>query len=96
MRMREYLALAVALFNAPATYLLISFLLSHRGSLSGGSPSASVEAVMWTAGVGALFVPHAFPKLLRSSSDSVRLILALTVSVAPSVFGLFVNPYMQF
>jgi hypothetical protein len=82
------LAIAVALFIAPAIYILTASTLSHQGSLGGVTLPAAAQAVIWAAGAISLLAPLAIPRLLRTAESSTQLILILVVTVAASVFGL--------
>ncbi len=82
------LALAAALFAAPAVYLLVASLVSHQGALPSATLPRSAEITIWSVGVAALVVPFTISRLMASSPDSVRLLIALVISVAASVVGL--------
>jgi hypothetical protein len=85
------LAIATALFVAPATYLLTVSMLSQQGSLGSAALSDTVETVIWAAGSASLLVPFAIPRSLRSSERATQLLLILVVTVAASVFGLVLS-----
>jgi hypothetical protein len=82
------LAAATALFVAPATYLLVTSLLVHQGELPSATIPRSAEIAIWCLGGSALLGPFAISRPMTASPASVRLLIALVVSVAASTMGL--------
>jgi hypothetical protein len=85
------LAIAVALFVAPAIYVLTASMLSQQGSLGGATLSGTAETVIWVAGSASLLAPFAIRRFLRSSDLAAQLLLILVITVAASVFGLVLS-----
>jgi len=82
------LAIAAALFVAPAIYVLTAAMLSQQGALGDVTISGALELAIWSASGAFLLAPFAIPRLLRSFARSVQLLLALVVSVGACVPGL--------
>ncbi len=85
------LAIAAALFVAPAIYVLTASMLSHQGSLGGANLSGNAEALIWAAGVASLLAPFAMSRFLRSSERATQLLQILVVAVTASIFGLVLS-----
>jgi hypothetical protein len=85
------LAMAAALFVAPATYLLTVSMMSQQGSLGGAALSDGAQAVIWAAGGASLLAPFAIPRLMCFSERATQLLLILVVTVAASVFGVVLS-----
>jgi len=81
------LAIAAALFVAPAAYLLAVSMASQQGSLGGATLSGTAETAIWAAGGASLLAPFAIRRFLRSSERATRLLLILVLTVSASVFG---------
>jgi hypothetical protein len=87
----KLLAIAVALFIAPAIYVLTASMLSQQGSIGGATLSGTAETVIWVAGSTLLLAPFAIRRFLRSSERSAQLLFILVITVAASVFGLVLS-----
>jgi hypothetical protein len=85
------LAIAAALFVAPAIYLLTVSFLSQQGSLGGTMLPSTAEVVIWAAAGVALVAPFAIRRILHSSKPATQLLLILVVTVSGSVFGLVLS-----
>ena len=83
------LAIAVALFFAPAVYMLSVSLLEAQGALGsvGATLSPAAETALWMAAIVALIGPLSFPKILQGATRTNRLIVASSCSVAGSGIG---------
>jgi drug/metabolite transporter (DMT)-like permease len=85
------LAIAAALFVAPAIYLLTVSMLSQQGSLGGPMLSGTAEVVIWAAAGVSLAAPFAIRRILHSSERARQLLLILVVTLAASIFGLVLS-----
>jgi hypothetical protein len=81
------LAIAAALFVAPAIYVLTASMLNQQGHLVALGFSRTSEAIIWAAGGISLLAPFAIRRIIDSSNRTTQLLLILVVTVAASVFG---------